>query len=67
MIDADVFSGVPENAILWSEDAHIAAPLKEQRRQDCARRQWRSYRGRALQRQRFPDLSEPAERAGKGR
>jgi hypothetical protein len=30
------------------------AALKEQRRRDCARRHWGSYRGRAPQRQRFP-------------
>src|SRR5437667_1170468 len=44
---------VPENAIA-GPTAQLAAPLKEQRRRDCARRHWRPYRGQVLQRQRFP-------------
>jgi hypothetical protein len=41
MIDSGVFSkGVLEDAIPGREDAHAAAQLKEQRRRDCARRQW---------------------------
>ena len=35
-----------------------AALLKEQRRRDCARRHWGSYRGRVLHRQRFPPHPE---------
>jgi hypothetical protein len=46
--------------MLRRENAGIAALSKEQRRRDCARRHWRSYRGRAPQRQRFPDLPKPA-------
>jgi hypothetical protein len=38
----------------WSKYALITAPLKEQRRRDCARRHCRPYRGHGLQRQRFP-------------
>ena len=37
----------------------MTASRKEQRRRDCARRHWRSYRGRAHQRQRLPGLAEP--------
>jgi hypothetical protein len=35
---ASCFSGVPENAIPGANKAHMTAPLKEQRRQDCTRR-----------------------------
>ncbi len=54
MIDADMFPGVLENAMAGANGLSGTAPLKEQRRRDCARRHCRSYRGRALQRQRFP-------------
>ncbi len=37
-----------------SQNAPVAALLKEQRRRDCARRHWGSYRGRVRHRQRFP-------------
>jgi hypothetical protein len=44
-----------------SEKAPAAALLKEQRRRDCARRHWRSYRGRVLHRQRFPGPPKGSE------
>jgi len=54
VIEALVFPDVPDKAILWKQNAHMTAPLKELRRRDCARRHWRPYRGRTLQRQRLP-------------
>jgi hypothetical protein len=63
--DAIGFPGVPENAILGA-GALKAAPLKEQRRQDCACRQWRSYRGPTFQRQRFPGTPGPGRSGGGG-
>jgi hypothetical protein len=47
------FPGVPESAARGTCGSQCDA-LKEQRRQDCARRHWRSYKGRPAQRQRFP-------------
>jgi hypothetical protein len=48
-----VFPDVPESAILWKQYAHMTAPLKEQRRRDCARRHLAPYKGHVLKRQRF--------------
>jgi hypothetical protein len=48
VIEALVFSDVPDKAILCKQNARMTAPLKELRRRDCARRQWRPYRGRTL-------------------
>src|SRR4051812_30433202 len=45
---------VLEDAMHGSQNAFQPALLKEQRRRDCARRHWGSYRGRVLHRQRFP-------------
>src|SRR5690349_5027153 len=42
------------------------AMLKETRRQDCARRHWRPYRGRVLQRQRFRTSGMAESRVAKG-
>ena len=42
-----------------------AALLKEQRRRDCARRHWGSYRGLVLHRQRFPPSLKDRERSRK--
>jgi hypothetical protein len=46
----------------------MMTPLKELRRRDCARRHWRPYRGRVLQRQRLPGCPrnlKPPESADK--
>src|SRR5271156_4094606 len=58
-IDAGGCERVPENAIAGPR-AQLAAPLKELRR--CARRHWRPYKGRVLQRQRFPALPGAADK-----
>jgi hypothetical protein len=61
VISFAVFSNllVLEDAMLRRENAGIAALSKEQRRRDRARRHCRSYRGRAMKRQRFPALPKP--------
>jgi len=38
--------------------------LKEQRRQDCARRHWQPYRGPVSQRQRFPARNRGSGQTG---
>jgi len=48
VIDAGIISGVPENAISRSINRSRDAPPPEQRRRDCVRRHWRSYRGAPL-------------------
>ena len=50
-----------------SQNASAAALLKEQRRRDCARRHWGSYRGRVLYRQRFPPAPKGSGRGRKWR
>jgi hypothetical protein len=62
VISSAVFSNlrVLEDAMLRRENAGITALSKEQRRRDCAHRHCRSYRGRAMKRQRFPALPKPA-------
>jgi len=52
VIDAAGCSGLPWDAVAGS-NLRRPAMLKETRRRDCARRHWRPYRGRVLQRQRF--------------
>jgi len=47
------------NAVAGAKGFTMTAALKEQRRQDCARRHCRSYRGQVRQRQRFPARQEP--------
>src|ERR1700710_676717 len=54
MVSGCIFQGVLEDAMRGSQNAFRPALLKEQRRRDCARRPWGSYRGRVLHRQRFP-------------
>jgi len=44
-----------------------AALLKEQRRRDCARRHWGSYRGRVPHRQRLPATPKGAGKGAKWR
>jgi hypothetical protein len=55
-----------ENAMLEAMQAHKAVALKEHRRQDCARRHCRSYRGPPLQRQRFPACGRLQTRVRRG-
>src|SRR3954454_16593822 len=58
---------VLEDAMHGSQNAFQPALLKEQRRRDCARRHWGSYRGRVLHRQRFPPSPNWPAGGGTGR
>jgi len=60
VLDAGVFSGVPENAMVG---ANMLTDGAAQRTAAAGlpRRHWRPYRGRLLQRQRFPGALRRAE------
>src|SRR5260221_9280058 len=61
IVSGCIFQGVLEDAMPGSQNAFRPALLKEQRRRDCARRHWGSYRGSGLHRQRVPSFPKARE------